>query len=63
MVGVFMGSVLVTPVATVRAATVTTAVHGHEEPDGGDPQPVAGEELDHDSPLRPGRTRTGAIST
>lgn len=63
MVSVFMVGVLVTPVATVRAATVTAAVHGHEEPDGGDPQPVGGEELDHDIPLRPGRIRTGAIST
>lgn len=63
MVGVFTVGVLVTSVATVRPATVAAAVHGHEEHDGSDPQPVVGEELDHDSPFRPGRIRTGAIST
>jgi hypothetical protein len=49
-------------VATVHAAAAVAAtVHCHEEHDQGDPQPVGNEVFDHDSPLRPDRTRTGVI--
>jgi len=37
----------VTTVAAVHAAAVAASVHRHEEDDQHDPQPVAGEELDH----------------
>lgn len=38
----------VTTVAAVHAAAVAAAVHRHKEGDQHDPQPIAGEELDHD---------------
>lgn len=50
-------------VAAVHAAPVAASVHGDEEHDRRDPQPVGSEELDHDSPLRWSRTRTAAVST